>query len=64
MGLRAEGHANADFAGAKADGVVHDAVEADGGEEQADEPKTAKSVPARRGRKRAPRMWCSMVSSL
>ena len=34
--LRAEGHADADFAGAAADGVGHEAVEADQREEQCD----------------------------
>jgi hypothetical protein len=32
--LRAEGEADADFAGAADDGVADDAVEADGGEQQ------------------------------
>ena len=35
--LRAEGHADADLAGAAADGVAHDAVEADGGEHESNE---------------------------
>ena len=34
MALRADGNANADFASAAGDGVGHEAVEADGGEEE------------------------------
>ena len=39
--LRAERDADADFAGAAADGIAHDSIEADGGEHEADESEDA-----------------------
>jgi hypothetical protein len=64
-GLRAEGHANADFARAAADRVAHDAIEAHRGEHQADESERAEERRGEMGQKVGGARTCSsMVCSL